>query len=42
MAVEFIKEVNILKLAIKCICNLPDIALARNYYGAKVVSNADY
>jgi hypothetical protein len=39
MVSEQITEVNILNLTIRCMCNLPEIALAMNYYGAKVVSN---
>ncbi|HYH14758.1 MAG TPA: hypothetical protein VD794_06055 [Flavisolibacter sp.] len=39
MAADYITDVSILHLTIRCKCNLPEIALAMNYYGAKVLDN---
>ncbi|HYH16829.1 MAG TPA: hypothetical protein VD794_16470 [Flavisolibacter sp.] len=40
MAGNKIVEVNIKELVLTCHCNLPDIANAMNYFGAKVIANS--
>ena len=39
MAADYITNVSIPHLTIQCQCNLPDIALAMNYCGTKVLHN---